>query len=719
MCTLSWKSPKRRQNEHTIIEYRSTKNFDQTSFLFDLSNVNFSNVFSCANPNDALTVWQSLFMPIVNKHAPIRRRRVKQKTKPCWITPDIMEAMKIRDKLKKDKKIEEYTVQKKKKSVFVKNSKRKYFEQMIANNCNTGHLWRAMNEITHKKRKPPMAPSASPDKLNEHFLTAASLLQQSNPSSTQHHEYLNPRLADFCSDRLRSSDQCLIPKLAIHEVGKYISELKNKKSVGVDTISTYILKLSLPYIVESLTFLYNLCITTCVFPEGWKCAKIIPIPKTSDSNDINNFRPISILSVLSKPLEKHIHKHMVHFMESNNLFYQFQSGFRKYHSCSTALVRLCDTWLSAINDSKLVGAVFLDLRKAFETVDHDILISKLKTYTHNNDTVKLLASFVTDRTQRVYVNGQYSRDGTLNFGVPQGSILGPLFFCIFINDLPLHITNTNVSCELFADDSSLHSSSKQLDQVQSDLQQGINDVVEWCDLNKMTLHPNKSNSMVITSRQKHQRAPLILNLKLHADPIEQVTSHRVLGITVDQELRWDVHINNIRKILSKNLYLLSRLQPFVDKEGLKMFFVAHCQSFLNYASTVWSSASDNHIKKLNSLHRRGAKLIIEDPYLSTDDKLKAANILPLRRQFEFNISLLMYKLLHGLAPSYLNAFLTKAPERYGSDNYLLPRTRIDLFKASFSFAGTSMWNSLPSDVKNCKSLFTFKSSLRKYMLRSS
>ena len=715
VCTLSWRPVKRTKGEHTTIEYRSAKNFNQTSFLYDLRHVNFSSVHSCDNPNDALSVWQSLFMPIIDKHAPIRRRRVKQRAQPGWITADIMEAMKIRDSLKKAKKFDEYKSQRNKVSVLIKNSKRKYVEQMISNNCDTAHLWRAMNEITRKKRKPSLSATASPDTLNEHFLSAASLLHQSNPSTPQDYEYSDPLLADFCSDRLQPNDQSHIPELAAHEVGKYISELKNKKSVGVDTISTYILKLSLPYVVESLTFLYNLCIKTCVIPERWKCAKVIPIPKTSDVSDINNFRPISILSVLSKPLEKHIHKHLVHHMESHDLFYQYQSGFRKFHSCSTALVYLCNTWLSAINESKIVGAVFLDLRKAFETVDHNLLISKLNYYTRNSQTVKLLASFITNRTQRVYVNGKYSPDGALNLGVPQGSILGPLLFGIFINDLPLHITNKNVSCELFADDSSLHSSSKTLNKVQSDLQHGINDVAKWCNQNKMTLHPKKSNSMVITSRQKHQRAPLLLDLSLNADPIDQVTSHTVLGIIVDQELRWDVHLKNMCSKLSNDLHLLSKLKPFVDAEGLKMFYVAHCFSKINYASTVWSGASENQIQKVNSLHRRGAKLIIKDPYLSTDDKLKKANILPLQKQFDFNNSMLMYKTLHGLAPPYLSALLYKAPERYGSNRYLLPSTRIDMCKARFAFVGPLMWNSLPSNVKNSKTVTIFKCSLKKHL----
>lgn len=222
-----------------------------------------------------------------------------------------------------------------------------------------------------------------------------------------------------------------------------------------------------------------MCIRTCTFPDGWKGAKVIPIPKTAASYDINNFRPISILSVLSKPLEKHINSHVVRYMENHNLFYQFQ------------LTRMSASWLSAINDFKLVGAVFLDINKAFETVDHNLLITKIRQYTRCNATVNLLASFVTNRTQKLYINGQYSREGHLSCGVPQGSILGPLLFCIFINDMPWHITNKNVSCELFADDSSLHTSARTTDQLESDLQQGINDVVQWSVHNKLTLHPKK------------------------------------------------------------------------------------------------------------------------------------------------------------------------------------------------------------------------------------
>jgi hypothetical protein len=161
--------------------------------------------------------------------------------------------------------------------------------------------------------------------------------------------------------------------------------------------------------------------------------------------------------------------------------------------------------------------------------------------------------------------------------------------------------------------------------------------------------------------------------------------------------------------------LLSKLKFFVDSKGRKLLFSAQCLSHINYASTVWCGAGETHIKKINALHRRGCKLIINSSYLCTADKLKAVNILPLQQQLVFNMSMLMYKVVHGLSPSYLNEFLTKAPDRYASNKYLLPRTRIDLYKTSFAFAGPSVWNSLPQIVKANRSAVTFKASLRKHL----
>ena len=222
--------------------------------------------------------------------------------------------------------------------------------------------------------------------------------------------------------------------------------------------------------------------------------------------------------------------------------------------------------------------------------------------------------------------------------------------------------------------------------------------------------------MIITSRQKHQLQPLALKLRLGTDPVDQVSSHRVLGVTIDHEFRWHIHINNICKRISQNIYLLNKLRHYVDVEASKLFFHAHCLSYINYASTIWSQTNETHFKRLNSLHRRAAKIILFDQPISTDSKMKQLGLLSLKQQFEFNFALLVFKIHTGKAPAYLDELLIKPSTRYESKKYIIPRPRIDLYKSSFSFSGSSIWNSLPPKIKEAKSISTFKINLRKHML---
>jgi hypothetical protein len=329
-----------------------------------------------------------------------------------------------------------------------------------------------------------------------------------------------------------------------------------------------------------------------------------------------------------------------------------------------------------------------------------------------------MRSFLTDRTQRVIINSDSSSLGRVVRGVPQGSILGPLLFCLFINDLPLHIINNDVNCDLFADDGSLHTSASNIQTLEHTLQEELTNVLQWCTNNNMLVNAQKTKSMVITSRQKHQRKPLKLNFVVGKDSVEQVKSHRVLGVTVDDELRWHFHINNVCKTVARNIHLLSKLKLYVDKHALNLFFHAHCMSHINYASTVWSGAGDVHLNKLNSLHRRAAKVMVSNPFLSTDQKLRSAGILPLMKQFDFNTAVLVFKTRSKLAPLYLKTLLTVSGGNHEPDKYILPRTRIDLFKCSFSFQGANVWNSLPASVRKCKSLGSFKYCLKKHLMKN-
>ena len=227
----------------------------------------------------------------------------------------------------------------------------------------------------------------------------------------------------------------------------------------------------------------------------------------------------------------------------------------------------------------------------------------------------------------------------------------------------------------------------------------------------MVIHPGKTKCMALATRQKHQTEPLFLNLVLDNNPLEQIHSHKVLGVFIDDKLRWENHFNFLAKKLARNVYLLNRLTPYLDSNARKIFFHAHCLSHINYPSIVWDGAAKHHLAKLNSIYKHAVKIILPNPLLSTKEKQKALDILPLNKQLEFNKLMSVFKTRTNLVPDYVTNLLTKS-NLPNSNNYLLPTTRINLFKTSFTFSGAHMWNSLPLSLKLCTSLSTFKKTLR-------
>ena len=238
------------------------------------------------------------------------------------------------------------------------------------------------------------------------------------------------------------------------------------------------------------------------------------------------------------------------------------------------------------------------------------------------------------------------------------------------------------------------------------MQDSLDQVSSWCDNNHMVINPIKTKSMTIATRQKHQLSPLPLDLVLNGAKIDRVSEHRLLGITIDSKLRWDSHINNVCKTVSRRVFLLSKLRYIVDIDTRKLFFNAHIKPHIDHASVVWDGCSDVLKKRLNSLHRRAVKLILPDTTLTIDQKLKEMRIMSLQKQLEYNKGLFIYRLLSNEAPEYISNLYAHTPSRCSnSRNYhlSLPRPRIDIFKTSKSFSGVYLWNNLPLTVRSCVS----------------
>ena len=716
-CTWSMKLSKPPTKGHTTTTYRNFKHFNFDAFYHDLNIAPFTAVCKVNDSDQALTLWYQILLSIFNKHAPIKSKRIKHPKLPPWLTSDIMQAMGVRDRLKKTGQIPEFKKQRNKVKHLVRTAKKKYFEKLVGREKNTSTIWNAVHKIMNTSRHKKNNKESNvydPNTFNLHFLSIAERLLETKGKQSEIFTS-STILKEFCTNNIKSNDIFILPPITTYEVGKYIKEMSVTTSMGLDGISPFLLKLALPYIVKSLTYIYNLSIKQNKFPSLLKKAKVKPIPKSKELNDLQNYRPISIISIIAKPLEKHIHKHMYQYLIDNNLFSNSQSGFRSKHSCHTALVKMCDEWLTAINRSNIVGTLFLDLKKAFDLVSHNLIIQKLSLYFPGSNLLTLLTSYLTNRTQKVHLNGEYSADGVVYYGVPQGSVLGPLLFCLFINDLPLHITDKTVHCEMFADDTTIYTSHNNTQIIKTKLQHSLNEVHKWCQDNGMILHSDKTKSMVLSTRQKHQIKPLKLDFVLEGNTLEQVHTYRHLGVTIDDELTWHPHISSLCKIISRNLYLLSQLKHFVDIHSLKLFYHAHISSHLTYASTLWDNCSNNVFKLLNSLHRRAAKLMIPDSSCTTNDKLIKLQLLPLKHRLFLNKAVFMFKIINNLTPEYLKSLFFLQTYRHSSRTLILPKTRIDLYKSSLSFSGAVLWNSLPISIRSCKTLKTFRSAVVQHL----
>ena len=741
---LKIKIPKANTKGHTQINYRCYKNFNTNSFLSYLGTLPFQNIYANTDPEIALEFLCNLLRLAIDKHIPIKTKRIKRPEIPAWLSQTTIEAMKLRDSINKKTHKEEFKKQRNLVNHMVKKDKEHFFNKIIEEKKDTASIWKAINILTNSKKKSSNTKiELNPNEINNFFLNISENTITPEIRRLSENFTCPTELEEFCKNK-NPHVNFKIPNITIYEVNKLINGLKNTKAIGPDEIPVNILKISLPFILEPLTFVYNLCIDKQYFPSQFKEAKVIPIPKTKDTTHPRNLRPISLLPILSKPLEIHIHKHMNQHLEKNDLLHKYQSGFRKKHSCHTALTNLTDRWLHAINKSELVGTIFLDFKKAFDLVNHNILIDKLKLYFPNSSIVNFTKSYLTNRSQFVSLNGKCSYRDQIKSGVPQGSILGPLLFLIYINDLPLHLNkqtndlplhlniqneeemetkiisplqlNKQIETDLFADDASLNTSQKDVQTVQSKLQKSLNSTHEWCNMNSMVIHPEKTKSMIITTRQKLQITDTTLTLQLGETKIEQVKEHKILGVVIDTELSWNKHVEYIIKKLSTNVFLLSKLKHFIKPKYLKLFFDAHIMSYLTYSSTVWDGCSENIFKQLNSIHRRAVKHLTNNQSLNTDEKLKALNILPLRKHLELKKLLMIHKIYYNQAPHYLTNIITKASTRYYSKNVIIPKTNMDLYKSSLSFSGAILWNRLPNKIKTITSFNSFKIKLKEWLI---
>jgi len=404
-------------------------------------------------------------------------------------------------------------------------------------------------------------------------------------------------------------------------------------------IKKVILSISAP-----LKHIFNLSFNSGSIPNQLKIAKVIPIYKSGDKTSSDNYRPISLLSCFSKIMEKIVYIRLSNFLERCDILSKFQFGFRPNHSTIHPMTKLLNFVSKALNEKKHALALFCDLRKAFDSCNHEILLKKLEKIGIRNNELLWFKNYLTNRKQFVFLNGHASSLIEILLGVPQGSILGPILFLLYINDLPVCSELTSL---LFADDTTLLACSDNIEELYNFVNHEFRKVVEFFRINKIALHPNKTKYMLFSNsntainfnaqlycnfnnENTHDPNPSLIIPITRVKSSDEISAIRFLGVHFDPNLNFKFHISTIQSKLSKALYALRMTKNFLSKRALTSIYYALFHSHLNYAIEIWSCTSQSHLQCLFKMQKSAVRLITNSRYNAHSEPLfKSLEILPL------------------------------------------------------------------------------------------
>ena len=481
------------------------------------------------------------------------------------------------------------------------------------------------------------------------------------------------------------------------------------KAYGPDGMSPKFIKMGGNCLVKPLTKLFNLSLSIGKFPSIWKQANVLPLYKKGDKHLRNNYRPVSLLCILGKILERVVYKHVFNHFRDNFLISIYQSGFLPNSSTVTQLTELYHKFCEAVSNGKEIRIVFLDISKAFDRVWHKGLIFKLQKWGISGKLLEWFKSYLKDRIQRVCLNGQFSSWANIDAGVPQGSVLGPLLFLVFINDITHIIKHCKI--RLFADDTCLYIEVDNHINSADLINEDLKSIENWSKAWLVSFSAPKTESMVIGYKPNQNAHPDIF---LHDIPIVRVTKHKHVGLWLESNLWWHYHIDEISTKASKRLNILNYFKYKLNRSRLESIYLTFIRPVMEYSSVVWAGAHQRDLDILDKIQIR-AMQIVTGCTRGTSHKLlyKETGWLSLNERRNVATLKLFYQCVNNNVPSYLSNILPMQRKNIGrynlrnANDYAEPKCRLLCHVRSFLPRAIKLWNALGEEIRNKSSLTSF------------
>ena len=507
-----------------------------------------------------------------------------------------------------------------------------------------------------------------------------------------------------------------------HNVILVIKDLKNTNSFGSDGICLRFIRDGLYIIAFYLTVIVNTSIVTYTFPDLWKIPHIIPVFKNGDTEDISNYRPISLLPVLSKVLEKIVANQLTEFLEKNRLIAESQHGFRPKLSTETALLKMSDRIYKNIDNRKISLLLLLDLSKAFDSVNHAILLEKCIKMNIDPHWFK---SYLSNRSQAVRLNDVVSSCKDIKFGVPQGSILGPILFIIYVNDLVGSLPGSFII--QYADDTQIliEGDITEIPELIRRAEGILNQAKCYFLTNGLLLNEKKTQFMFIGSRQYISEIGDEVQINFNGNIIKPLKTVKNLGVYFDQYMNFEYHVDDVCKKVMGTLVYLSRVKQFFEPSTRKIVVQSLAISYINYCLKVWGATNNTQLQRIQKLQNFAARVAVGNvrKYDHISPHLKKLEWLKVKDKYVFDMCNLVFKVLKNKIPHWLYSFPTvrsvkNVTIRRGNELFV-DRAKTDIASRQISIRAPLLYNKLPQNIKEAGSVFTFNKNLKDLFLKES